>query len=231
VFVVEKPRFCRPEAYQLFGEQLREIERTDNLWKATAAISMHALDDVRIDDVAARFEDLADRVRRGVESGREVALQAHLHRVIFEEEGFAGNSQRNRNALSSYLPAVLETRCGLPILLSLVYKVVAERVALRVDGVNSPGHFLCRAHVDGQSMLIDPYHGGELLTTAEARNRLVDILGSVTRPDHQLFPTASHRQWLNRILANLQRLFQFENRQNDLQAMNELQNLLSSVTT
>lgn len=222
-----KPKFCRQEAYQLFGEQLSGIESTDNLWKATAAVAMHALDDVRIDDIDGRLDELADRVRRAAESGTEVALQAHLHRVLFDEEGFVGNLAQYRNALNSYLPVVLETRRGLPILLALVYKVVAERVKLRVDGVHSPGHFLCRAYVDGLPMLIDPFFGGELLTIDEARRRLSEIIGPLSRPDHEVFPTATHRQWISRILANLQRLFQAENRHNDFQAMNELQELLS----
>jgi regulator of sirC expression with transglutaminase-like and TPR domain len=221
--------FCRPEAYQLFAAQLPEINRTENLWKATAAIAMHAIDDVRIDDIDGRFAELADRVRRGAASGQEVAVQAHLHRVLFEEEGFVGNLKNYRNALNSYLPVVLETRCGLPILLALVYKVVAERVALRVEGVNSPGHFLCRSYIDGRPMLIDPFFGGELLTAEEARQRLAHIVEVMARPDHELFPFASNRQWLARILANLQRLFQDENRRNDLQAMNELQSVLSSA--
>ncbi|MEY4178691.1 MAG: hypothetical protein RLY70_2265 [Planctomycetota bacterium] len=223
----EKVKYCRPEAYQLFGEQLLGIDRTENLWKAAAAIAMHALDDVRLDDIQDRLNGLAERVRLGAESGREVALQAHLHRVIFDEEGFVGNLSQYRSALNSYLPVVLETRQGLPILLSLVYKVVAEKASLRVEGVNSPGHFLCRGYVDGQSMLIDPFFGGELLTTDEARRRLSAIVGETSKPDHEFFPTASHRQWLARILRNLQRLFQDENRSNDYHAMNEFQQLLT----
>jgi regulator of sirC expression with transglutaminase-like and TPR domain len=227
VGVIDMPKFCRPEAYKLFGEQLPGIEHTENLWRATAAIAMHAIDDVSLEAIDRRLADLADRVRRGANSGQEVALQAHLHRVIFDEEGFAGNLKQYRNALNSYLPVVLETRCGLPILLSLVYKVVAERVSLRVEGVNSPGHFLCRAYVAGQPMLIDPFFGGKLLTPDEARRRLSDMVGPNSLPDRELFPSATHRQWLSRILMNLQRLFEDENRRSDLYAITELKLLLS----
>ena len=52
---------------------------------------------------------------------------------------FGGDGAVYSSPLNSYLPAVLETRRGIPITLALIYKAVAERVGLEVDGINLPG--------------------------------------------------------------------------------------------
>ena len=62
--------------------------------------------------------------------------------MLFEVFGLRGNAEDYYNPANSYLCDVLATRRGLPITLSLVYKLVAEGVGLEVHGVNAPGHFL-----------------------------------------------------------------------------------------
>ena len=118
---------------------------------------MHAMDDVELPGVDERLEVLAERVRAGARSGRPLAVLAHLHDVLFDRERFCGDTQNYYSPLNSYLPVVLENRRGLPIILAVIYKAVAERVGLRVEGINSPGHFLARVFVDGKWIIIDPF--------------------------------------------------------------------------
>lgn len=224
--VSHKPLDCRREAYELFRDQIPHLDATDHLWRAAAAIALHAIEDVSVDELDQRFEALAQRIRQRVRSGREVAWVAHLHAVLFEEEGFGGDFDRYSSPLNSYLPVVLETHRGLPILLSLVYKVVGQRVGLHIEGINSPGHFLSRVAIDGQWMIVDPFFHGQALTRDEALERLTHLTGQNYFGQEQLLQPATHHQWLARILNNLQNSFAAEGRQNDLSAMSELQKLL-----
>ncbi|MFO0871442.1 MAG: transglutaminase-like domain-containing protein [Pirellulales bacterium] len=222
----DKPVDCRPEAYVLFREQLPLLETLDGLWRSAAAVALHAIEDLSLEDVDQRLEALAERVRAGSRSGRDVARVTYLHEVLFEEEGFCGDFERYSSPLNSYLPVVLESRRGLPILLALVYKVVGERVGLRVEGIHSPGHFLARVAVDGQWMIVDPFFHGQVLTRDEALARLSQLTGHSYFGQDDVLQTATHRQWIARILANLQNSFATAGRQNDLSAMSELQELL-----
>ena len=88
-----EPVVCRPEAYWSFSQQLPLLGTTDGLWRATAAISMHAMDDVELPGVDERLEVLAERVRAGARSGRPLAVLAHLHDVLFDRERFCGDTQ------------------------------------------------------------------------------------------------------------------------------------------
>jgi len=221
--------FCHPEAYRFFAEQLPILHTREGLLRAAVAISMHALDDVDPERVEQRLDILSLRVRERSPSLREAAILANMHAVLFEEEGFAGEMDRYYNALNSYLPAVLNTRRGLPILLSLIYKVVGERAGLTVQGINAPGHFMVRVRCDNAWMIVDPFFGGQVLTRKEAFDRIDRVAGQCLPRTQQMLAVATHQQWLVRILGNLRQLFATEGRRDDLAAMTELAQALEMV--
>ena len=130
------------------------------------------------------------------------------------------------NPNNSYLPFVLDTGLGIPITLSLVYKLVATRLGLRAEGVNAPGHFLVQVAGGSKPMLIDPFRGGQLLSREEAFRRMDEAAGrSVARSEYYLMP-ATHRQWLARMLRNLAHIFSEGSQSEELAAMTELGQLL-----
>src|SRR5687768_7837281 len=124
------PHYCRPAAFEYFAAQLPRIETTDGLVHAAIAVSMHEHEKVEPRQIDDELTSLAHSVRSRVRSKQPRALLAHLHQALFDDLGLAGNSEDYYNAENSYLPAVLKSRRGLPILLSLIYKCVAERAGL-----------------------------------------------------------------------------------------------------
>jgi regulator of sirC expression with transglutaminase-like and TPR domain len=221
-----RPRHCRFEAFQLFAEQLPTIDRTSSLLHAAIAISMHAIDDVVPADLDAHLNALAARVLSRVRNRTAPALLAHLHQVLFEEEGFSGNKHHYYQPMSSYIPTVLALRRGLPIALALVYKVVGERVGLRVEGINAPGHFLTRVATPSGWLIVDPYFRGTVLSREEAFLRIETALGRAVPRTQACLAVASNTQWLSRMLANLENGLEADERVDDLAAMNELRQLL-----
>jgi regulator of sirC expression with transglutaminase-like and TPR domain len=110
--------------------------------------------------------------------------------------------------------------------LCLIYKVVAERVGLRVEGVNSPGHFLARVFSDDDTMIVDPFYMGNVLTEPESFDRVEEFTGRTVPRSNEYLAAATHSQWLSRMLVNLQHIFATQERRADLAAMCELQSLL-----
>jgi regulator of sirC expression with transglutaminase-like and TPR domain len=229
-FEIERASYCRPEAYRYFLAQLPVLSTVRGLLRGAIAVSMHALDDVDPERVEQRIEVLALRVKERSPSGHPNALVANLHEVLFREEGFRGNYEHYYHALNSYLPAVLNTRRGLPILLSLIYKVVGELAGLRIEGVNAPGHFMVRVECENAWAIVDPFFGGELLTREEAFQRLERVMGRTLPRLDWLLGAPTHAQWLMRILGNLRQLFATEQRRDDFAAMTELANALAYFT-
>lgn len=224
--LMKQPTLCRPEAFQFFRRQIPVLDTTAGLLNAAMAIAMHSLDDVDPQDVAKRLNALGQRVAARVRSRAIQARLAHLHEVLFEEEGFCGNCEDYYNPLNSYLPFVLEKRRGIPITLSLVYKAVAEQVDVQVEGMNAPGHFLVRVMTQEGWMIVDPFYGGGILTEDEAFERMEQVTSRPVPRTPRYLGTATHSQWLSRMLVNLQHVFAVRDRRHDLAAMSELQSLL-----
>ena len=217
-----EPIYCRAEAYQYFVEQLPILWSTEGLVRAAIGVSMHALDDLSAQRVEQQIEGLSARVRAAARSSRPIDLQAALHQVLFVEEGFRGDTDKYYHALNSYLPAVLNSRRGLPITLGLLYKAVGEGAGLTIAGVNAPGHFMVRVRSESGWQIVDPFYHGQLLDREQVFERLDRIAQRLLQRNDDLLAAPTHLQWLYRLIGNLRQLFNTEGRRDDLAAMNEL---------
>lgn len=226
------PAYCRAAAYEDFSRSLELCESLEGLVAAATAITRHEFPRADTTAVESTLDQLAAAVRRAAPSGSTEARLAHLHDLLFDVVGFCGNTEDYYNPANSYLPEVLRSRRGIPISLVLVYKAVAERVGLRVDGVNAPGHFLAAVydeeHPRGAPLLVDPFYGGAVLDREEAAVRLSLASGRPVEPADYVFRPANHHQWLMRMLNNLVAIFAHTGRDRDALAMQELQTLLAA---
>jgi regulator of sirC expression with transglutaminase-like and TPR domain len=83
-----------------------------------------------------------------------------LNRVMFHEWGFHGNVENYTDPKNSFLDQVLERRTGIPLSLSIVYLLVAERLGIELDPVGLPGHFIVGCFSDDLPFFIDPFDRG-----------------------------------------------------------------------
>jgi regulator of sirC expression with transglutaminase-like and TPR domain len=224
------PTYCRAEAFFKFQAELPRVETTSGLFRAAFAIACHERPEATLNEAESIVEQLSATVRRRVRSTSSEAILAHLHDVLFDVFGMQGNREDYYNPANSYLPDVLHRRRGLPITLVLIYKCVAEPLGLIVNGINSPGHFLAevrtKEHLDSKSMYVDPFFGGGVLTVEEAFERISQATGQTVFPSPTLLARATHRQWLARMLTNLQAVFSAAGQERNMYAMQELQALL-----
>lgn len=133
-----------------------------------------------------------------------------LHRLrefLFEEEGFRGNSEEYYDPRNSCFNDVLDRRLGIPITLSLVVIEVGRRVGLDVVGVGLPGHFVVRAQVGTEPVLLDPFDGGAVLTHERAAALVARALGRQVPLTEAHFAPLGKRQILTRMLMNLRGIY------------------------
>jgi len=102
---------------------------------------------------------------------------------------------------------VLDRRLGIPISLAVVYLEIGRRGGLRLEGVNFPGHFLVRAPDVAEDLIVDPFHGGALLSEIDCRHLLREYVGDETAFDRALLATATRQHIVVRMLVNLKRLY------------------------
>ena len=219
--------YCNQAAFDFFVSETAQIETDAGICNAATAIAMHFDPLVCPQHVALKLDDIANQVSNRVVSGRSRALTAHLHHVLFDEIGFRGNKEDFFDPKNSFLSSVLERRCGIPITLALVYKLVAGRCGLAVEGLNTPGHFLARLTIENERMIVDCFSGGKLLSEKEVIARGLKMTSGQNMAGSAVIEVATHRQWVARILANLIHTFTLENRRDDIAAVSELYDVLT----
>ncbi len=136
-----------------------------------------------------------------------------FNEYIYDELGFMGNREHYDDPRNSFLNEVIDRRTGIPISLAVIYLELARRAGLRVDGVNFPGHFLLRTREVRASdagtdiLIIDPFHGGALLSEFDCRQLLRQHVGDEAAFDRTLLAPATRHDIVVRMLVNLKRLY------------------------
>lgn len=222
------PVCCDRTAFETMRRAALHLETPAGLIEGAVAIARHEMPDVSAEDVKQTLYDLARDLRTRVRGEQPQALLAHLHDLLFDQEGFIGNTLNYHDPANSYLPAVLESKRGLPITLSLIYKIVGERAGLDIRGVGLPGHFCAGVDLgDGTDvMIIDAFYQGRLLNHDDAIERMRDTYGPHIEWSDDLLAPVTHRHWLTRLMQNLLHTFSERDRLGDVAAMLELELVL-----
>jgi regulator of sirC expression with transglutaminase-like and TPR domain len=189
-------------------------------------------------DTSKRLDELAARVRERLGKGVDPATAdpekfvAALHHVLFVEVGFSGNKQDYGNPDNSSLPRVLETKKGLPILLSELTVAVGRRLKAPIVNVPLSGTYLVKydgtqapAGFPQDDIYLHPFEQGRIIKAADVERELPGKDAALTDP---YLP----REVLTRVLSNLTTaLERYENdpqRQAQLEQVRELKQLLEA---
>lgn len=179
---------------------------------AIARVEYPSLDSAPYLDALARMGREASQRLARAGAGRLDAVRT-FNEYLYDEQRFVGNRDRYDDPRNSFLNEVLDRRTGIPITLAVVYLEVARRAGLRVAGINFPGHFLLRASDDGAAtgetdfVIIDPFHGGALLSEVDCRELLRQHVGDEAAFDRSLLEPATRHHIVVRMLVNLKRLY------------------------
>lgn len=226
-----QPAYCRADAYATFAAQLDKLHDGGYppLLRAAVAIAMHKLPEADPDAAQRKIDEYAERVRGRVRTDHPEAILAHVHDLLFEQEGFIGNAQDYYNPDNSYIPRVLESKQGIPITLSLIYCCVVDRLGLRAVGIGAPAHFLAAVDTAEARLIVDPFFSGRAMRPEEAIDRISSLTGQDLPHDERLLPEATAKQWLARMIANLLHVFHAGGQIADTRAMMELRRLLGEL--
>ena len=143
--------------------EFRGFIRSMNYELETGALLLARTVSPRLDvgDCCAQLDAIAARCRELIvepSSAREKCRV--INRVLFHEQGFHGNVENYTDPLNSFLDQVLERHTGIPLSLSIVYLLVAQRAGLELEPVGLPGHFVVGCFSDDLPFFIDPFDRG-----------------------------------------------------------------------
>ncbi len=151
--------------------------------------------------VCAQLDAFAARARKLMPRAATMRAQARvINRVLFEEYGLRGNVDNYTDPKNSLIDQVLERRVGIPISLSIVYLLVAQRVGLEVEPVGVPGHFLIGGYEPEGPFFVDAFNEGQMLSPEDVFDRIRSLQHTPQLAD--LAPTPV-REVLSRVCRNL----------------------------
>jgi regulator of sirC expression with transglutaminase-like and TPR domain len=145
-------------------------------------------------------------------AGRGLREQlARLARLLFDEQGFRGNTVDYYDPRNNFLNEVLARRLGVPISLALVMVEVGRRAGLTVYGVGLPGHFVVGASAGDERVYVDALNAGAELDAAGMIRLIEAALGGPAVLDREWLRPVTPREFVGRLCANLQGAYLLQN--------------------
>ncbi len=180
-----------------FAELVRGPDGGCRLDLGALLIAAHARRDLDLDHELERL----DAIAAGCPDGTLAGVTHHL----FDDLGFAGDTDDYGNPRNSLLDVVIERRRGIPITLAVVLIEVARRRGLDLVGVGMPGHFVVRSATD-PDLFVDPFDRAVL--DREGCEKLFTTLhGDKARFEDRYLDPVGPRAVIARMLTNLQRSY------------------------
>ncbi len=203
--------FDAPSALDYFAALVAE-DTSFPVLEAAVAIAQDDEPALDVQGVLARVDELAVRLKRRIPADA-VPLQRLrlLNRFFFQELGFAGNVNNYYDRRNSLMPAVLDSRRGIPITLAVLYVEIAAQSGLSAQGVSFPGHFLVKVQMPRGEVVIDPF-SGHSLSREDLQERLAPFLAQHGLPGERDAPLAPFlqpapgREVIARMLRNLKEI-------------------------
>lgn len=134
-----------------------------------------------------------------------------LNHILFDVHGFSGNTTNYHAPQNSFINNVLESKKGNPLLLSIVYSIIAQGLDIPIYGVNLPEHFilayldeygLTTQEGDKQPILfyINPFSKGAVFSRKEIDNFLKQLK---LEPNKIFYESCNNISIVQRLVRNL----------------------------
>ncbi|MDZ7716629.1 MAG: transglutaminase-like domain-containing protein [Balneolaceae bacterium] len=168
-----------------------------------------------------RFANMIeDELRYQLDDSKKMHM---LLDFVFDELNFSGDTEDYYHPDNSYFHRVIDRREGLPISLGLVVLFLARRLELPFHGVNMPIHFMLKYKGEKDEILIDPFDRGKVVSYNQCYFFLKQ---NGIEPKSEHFETATAGEILARCIRNLIQSFSRRDKEEKVQ---NLKNLLNMV--
>jgi len=203
---LEVTRDHRFRTRRRLGTLIRESESFDVV-EAALLIAADEYPDLDIARERRRLDSVgAEAERRLARIHNPFARLDGLRAYLFDELGFHGNTESYDDPRNSYLNEVLSRRTGIPLSLTVVFVEVARAAGFEASGIALPGHFIAEVALGGRKILVDPFHGGHVITEDDCRVLVARSTGKATLFRRGLLVPAPPRAIVVRMLINLKRI-------------------------
>lgn len=123
-----------------------------------------------------------------------------INSVIFNKLKFGANTKNFHSPGNSMINVVLETHKGNPIILCVIYMLVAQKLKLPVYGVNLPNLFILTYKDDNHQFYINAFNRGLIFSKQDIENYIHELH---MVPQQSFFEPCNSLEIVRRALRNL----------------------------
>ena len=141
-----------------------------NLEKAVIQLSKFGYPETNSLAISNRLDEIALDAHQSFilnSSSNDLTLLMSLNDSFFEQSGFRGATTEYKPE-HSYFHSLLRSHIGIPISLSAVYMLVAERVGIELDGIGMPLHFI--VYHSALHIFIDVFNFGVFISREDCKH-------------------------------------------------------------
>ncbi len=170
--------------------------------------------------------DVGDRyialLNAGAQDDAGTRLAALKH-ILHDREGYTGDSETYDDLQNADIIRVIDRRKGMPIALAVLYIHIARANGWDVDGLNFPGHFLCRIQKNSTRLIFDVFDGCKTMEAPDLRALLKKFRGDGAELSADFYQPCSNRDMLFRLQNNIKlRLIELEEYQSALEVVEKM---------
>ncbi|NJL61948.1 MAG: tetratricopeptide repeat protein [Methylacidiphilales bacterium] len=195
-------------ARQYFYQEIQQPDKYIDLAKAALFIAQEEYPHLEPDEYLNALDTIALDLQERLPSDRyPMKVIQVINQYLYEDLGFAGNTDNYYDPCNSFLNDVIDRRTGIPITLAVVYLEIARRIDFPMVGIGMPGHFLIRPDVEDMEIFVDAFHGGEIMFPQDCEDRLSQVYQQPVILQPEYLPILTKTQILARMLSNLKYIY------------------------
>lgn len=197
-------------------------ENQDDLLEGVLIVAKYQYPDLDEDEIRHEFTKLRQDIWLELSESLTAFEKVNIiNHILFDIHGFAGNKNNFHSPKNSFINAVLESKSGNPLSLSIVYMILAQSLDIPVYGVNLPNHFIL-AYKDELDIIeeleeleelkeemnntedvlfyINPFGNGAILHKTQIDNFLRHLN---LNPEAKYYKPCENRDIIKRLFTNL----------------------------
>lgn len=187
---------------------------THDLLKGLIHIAQFGYPNLEINDINNVINIIVEELKPLIQGKSNYEIMQEMNNIILDKHKFGSNFKNYSGVNNSFLNKVLEDKVGNPIMLCVIYLLVAKSLNINLIGINSPKHFILGILEDKSRE--ESFYNDELINTVDffvdpfyqgvfyGHEKFDEILKEINfNFDDKIFLPATNLDIVKRVMNNL----------------------------